>query len=544
MILIAGILAVASSCYGQDSLLLRNYQFVKRTDAWLTSQNAAGLTRLNHPSISEAEVSLTKSKGGHIDWYQSPDVLQVTANVESFTRISQRTVVFGAMTYDNFSGRDMAGSAFINPDHKPFDIVEDSLVNTGTKHRDTYRLTGAVGIDVGRGTAVGLRLDYTAANYAKYKDLRHKNKLMDLTFTAGLNRQLSIVNCQFTVGANYLYRRTTESVTFSLYGNEDKVYKSLIDYGTFMGRVEQFGSSGYTDQGREMPLVDDYNGASIQFSLQPTDNLTFYNALTYSHRVGYYGRKSPYTITYTNHHADLLTYEARLAWTVRRSVFYADFTMSSENLENQANTYRELKNESGANYYEYYDPVKTANKLWKNGRLAVTADLDVDGELPTWTLSAALNWHNRQQTSYLYPYYRRQHLRTTEASLSATRNLLTSKGVWTLSLTASYQKGSGDPYTDLTFADPSDKQTAPATTPAWLWREYQYIVAPQYTIGGSVAYAFIFPHTRLKTHVRLSATHRKANQTYEYSIATPHSDQRSENGNDCTSLALAVGCTF
>lgn len=533
LILIAGILAVASSCYGQDSLLLRNYQFVKRTDAWLTSQNAAGLTRLNHPSISEAEVSLTKSKGGFVDWYQSPDVLQVTANVESFTRISQRTVVFGAMTYDNFSGRDMAGSAFINPDRKPFDIVEDSLVNTGTKHRDTYRLTGAVGIDVWRRTAVGLRLDYTAANYAKYKDLRHKNKLMDLTFTAGLNHQLSVANCQFTMGANYLYRRTTESVTFSLYGNEDKVYKSLIDYGTFMGRVEQFGSSGYTDQGREMPLVDDYNGASIQFSLQPTDNLTFYNALTYSHRVGYYGRKSPYTITYTNHHADLLTYEAHLSWAVRHSMFSADFTMSSENLENQANTYRELKNESGANYYEYYDPVKTANKLWKNGRLAVTADLDVDGELPAWTLSAALNWHNRQQTSYLYPYYRRQHLRTTEASLSATRHLLTSKGVWTLSLTASYQKGSGDPYTDLTFADPSDKQTAPATMPAWLWREYQYIVAPQYTIGGSAAYAFIFPHTRLKTHVRLAATHRKANQTYEYNI-----------GNDCTSLALAVGCTF
>ena len=550
-------MAVASSCYGQDSLLLRNYQFVKRTDAWLTSHNAAGLTRLNHPSISEAELSLTKRKGGHVDWYQSPDVLQVTANVESFTRISQRTVVFGAMTYDNFSGRDMAGSAFIpltshlSPltSHRPFDIVEDSLVNTGTKHRDTYRLTGAVGIDVGRGTAVGLRLDYTAANYAKYKDLRHKNKLMDLQFTAGILLPLTSIlspltsnHSPLTVGANYLYRRTTESVTFSLYGNEDKVYKSLIDYGTFMGRVEQFGSSGYTDQGREMPLVDDYNGASIQFSLQPTDNLTFYNALTYSHRVGYYGRKSPYTITYTNHHANLLTYEARLTFNVprnatlsprERSTFNVDFTMSSENLENQANTYRELKNESGAYYYEYYDPVKTANKLWKNGRLAVTADLDVDGELPAWTLTAALNWHNRQQTSYLYPYYRRQHLRTTEASLSATRNLLTSKGVWTLSLTASYQKGSGDPYTDLTFADPSDKQTAPATTPAWLWREYQYIVAPQYTIGGSVAYAFIFPHTRLKTHVRLSATHRKANQTYEYSI-----------GNDCTSLAFAVGCTF
>ena len=319
MILIAGILAVASSCYGQDSLLLRNYQFVKRSDSWLTSQNAAGLTRLCSPSVSEAELSLTKSKGGLVDWYQSPDLLQATANVESFTRISQRAVVFGSMTYDNFSGRDMAGTAFISPDHKPFDIVEDSLVNTGTKHRDTYRLTGAVGVDVWRGLAAGIRLDYTAANYAKYKDLRHKSKLMDMTFTAGINYPLSIVNYQFTIGANYLYRRTTESLVFSLYGREDKVYKSLIDYGTFMGRVEQFGSSGYTDKGQEMPLVDDYNGLGLQLSIVHYP-LSIFTSLTYAHRNGYYGRKSPYNITYSNHHADLLTFDARLSWAVRHSL--------------------------------------------------------------------------------------------------------------------------------------------------------------------------------------------------------------------------------
>jgi hypothetical protein len=177
--------------------------------------------------------------------------------------------------------------------------------------------------------------------------------------------------------------------------------------------------------------------------------------------------------------------------------------------------------------------VKTANKLWKNGQLALTADLGINGELPAWTLMASLDWHSRQQTSYLYPYYRRQHLHSTKATLSATRNLLTPKGVWTFSLSTAYQKGRGEPYTDLTFAEPSDKQTAPATMDAWLWREYQYMVAPQYTIGGSVAYAFVFPQTRLKTHVRLSATHHKANQTYEYS-----------SGKDCTSLTLAAGCTF
>ena len=211
----------------------------------------------------------------------------------------------------------------------------------------------------------------------------------------------------------------------------------------------------------------------------------------------------------------------------------ADLTLNSENLENHANTYRELANESGAHYYEYYDPVKTANKLWRNGQLALTADLGVNGDLPTWTLMASLDWQNRQQTSYLYPYYRRQHLHQTKATLSATRNILTPKGVWTFSLTTAYQKGRGEPYTDYTFAEPSSKQNAPATMDAWLWREYQYMVAPQYSLGGSIAYAFVFPQTRLKTHVRLSATHHKANQTYEYN-----------NGKYCTSLTLAVGCTF
>ena len=521
---------MAQSGHAQDSLLLRDYQFVKRTDAWLTSQNAAGLTRLTKSGITEAELSLTKGKGGLTNYDQSPDLLQADVSIESFSRLSARTVVFGGMTYGNFSGKDMAGSAFIAPDRKPFGIVEDSLTNTGTKHRDTYHLTGAVGVDIWHGMSAGLRFDYTAANYAKYKDLRHKNKLMDMTFTAGI---YAPVSDWLSLGANYLYRRNTESLTFSLYGREDKVYKSLIDYGAFMGRVEQFGGNGYTDGSWEMPLVDDYNGVSLQFSIRPLDGFSFYNALTYAHRKGYYGRKSPYTITYTAHNADLLSYEARLTWKFRQSLLHADLSLNSENLENKANTYRELTNESGAYYYEYYEPVKTANKLWKNGQLSLTADLGIRGELPAWTFMAGINWMHRQQTAYLYPYYRRQDLKSTEALLSATRRLLTAKGVWTLSLSASYQKGSGEPYADMTFVSPSDKQTAPASMDAWLWREYQYLVAPQYHLGGSVKYAFLFPQTRLKTHVRLSATHHKANQTYEYS-----------NGKDHTQVVLAIGCTF
>ena len=140
---------MALSGHAQDTLLLRDYLFVKRTDAWLTSQNAAGLARLATASIAEAELSLTKGRGGLTNYDQSPDMLQADVSVEAFSRLSRRAVAYGGITYGNFSGDDMAGSAFIYPDRRPFGIVEDSLTNTGTKHRDTYHLTGAVGIDHG-----------------------------------------------------------------------------------------------------------------------------------------------------------------------------------------------------------------------------------------------------------------------------------------------------------------------------------------------------------------------------------------------------------
>ena len=84
------------------------------------------------------------------------------------------------MRYDNFSGRNMTGSAFIQTQRLPFDIIEDSLNNAGTKHRDTYNLMGALSWEIYKGIALGAKVDFTAANVAKYKDLRHKTKLMDL----------------------------------------------------------------------------------------------------------------------------------------------------------------------------------------------------------------------------------------------------------------------------------------------------------------------------------------------------------------------------
>ena len=509
----------------------RDYQFVKRTDPWLTNRNAAGLARFASTNIGEAELSVSKGNGGLVDYYQSEDDLQADARIESFYRLSPRTVAFGGMSYNNFAGRQMAGSAFIDPTRLPFDIVEDSLTNPGRKHRDTYSLTGALAFSLVRDIAAGIRLDYTAANYAKYRDLRHQNRLMDLTLTAGMTVPLGR---HATLGANYLYRRAVESVNFDTYGTNDKVFKSLVSYAAFMGKLEQFGGPGFTDDSREMPLFDERHGVALQAEGRFSPNLSLFNVFSYTTRSGYYGRKSPYTITYTEHNGHQMADQARLSYRSGRSRHSLDFGFAFEKLENNRNNYRELQNEAGASYYEYYDPVKAADKQWTQLNATYTADLGICGELPAWTITVGTNWQQRQQTAQEYPFFRRQKLTRQAYFAGATRQLPCQKGLWALSLHGTLTTGSGTPFEDGAYTTPGDKQQAPPAMQAWLWREYDFLTATQVAAEVSAKYTFLFPGTQLGTFVRATVGYRRATgEVSEYN-----------NGKDHTLLTFAIGCNL
>lgn len=513
-----------------DSLLLRDYTFMKQSDPWLNSPNAAALTRFTYQNMAQAELSLSGEKGGFSNYNGSDDVTLVQANVESFYRYNQRTVFFGSMSYENFSGRHMAGSAFINPERKPFDLVEDSLTNQGTKHRDTYALSGGVGCRVTDGFSIGARIDYTSANMAKYKDLRHQNKLMDLQLSGSVYADIT---SWFSLGAYYMHHRNTESITFGKYGTSDKVYKTLVSYANFTGHLEQFGQEGYTDKSREMPLVNNNNGGGIQFSIH--DSQTFlYTDLMYTQGWGYYGQKSPYTITYSNHNSEKYQWQVSLIdKSSTTAVYRIDMCFSHHKMQNDATTHRELKNASGATYYEYYTPVKNADRIWQDFSIGYTIHTGIRQAIPTWTIQASMAWMERQQTAYIFPFYRRQTLNCYSPSVFLCHNIIAKHGVWGFTLNGSFLQGEGKPYEDFTFQKPSDKQPAPPSMDAYLYREYQWLTAAQYHIGGQLKYAFIWPNTKLKMHALLNIDHHKANESTNYS-----------NGCRHTIVTAAIGCEF
>ncbi len=524
-------LSVALAASAQDSILYRDFSLVADRDVWTTSHNPAGLTRFSSRSISRAEVYGQLGHGGFTNYSGSKQTVEAGAEVESVYRMSRRVVGYGRMSYSNFTGQKMSGSYLIAPERSPFNLVEDSTTNLGRKHLDTYQLTGGVGVDLWRGLSVGIRADYTAANYAKYKDLRHKNKLMDLVLTVGAQMPIGPV----TIGADYFYHRNTESVQFSTYGRTEQPYISLIDYGAFMGTIEQYGGDGFTDQYREQPYVNDYNGFAVQAEWRLSPRLSWYNNFSMAYRKGYYGRKSPYTILYSRHSSHTYVYQTRLQLNLDRSVHHLDLSVDAENLVNRMSHYRSSINEQGATYYQYFDPERSANKVWATTRAAYTGWFGLRGDMALWKATAAATFGHRRQTSYLYPYYRRQHLDNTELSLGLERNLLLSKGILSLRADGSFLYGHGNPADDGTMATPSDKQEFPATMPVWLMREYRWLTAPQYEAGLGVRYSFVFPHTRLKTYVDVAASTRKANGI---------GGQEYVSERDHTTARVAVGCQF
>lgn len=522
-----GIVAQPSA---NDSILRRDFSFVAGNDPWLGGDNAAALTRYKSKNISMAEVYGLYQKGGFVNYNESPRLTEFGARVESFYRISPAIVAYGKMSYGNFAGHDMTGSAFIHPERKPFDIVEDSLTNQGKKHRDTYDLTGAIGWNFWKRASIGARIDFTAANMEKYKDLRHKTKYMNLKASAGVYIPLG---SRVSLGADYYYRRNTESLQFSTYARTEQVYVSFINYGPWIGATEQFGNDGFTDKSRELPLLSEYHGMGVQLSIDLLPNLTWYNAFSMAYRKGYYGRKSPYTIIFADHDSHSYSYSTHLKLSLNRQIHSLDFNIASENLVNKMRTYRNATNESGASYYEYFDPVKSGNRLWVNTHVGYTGQLGINGELPTWTVQLGADISHRKQTGYDYPYFRLQKITSTEGYARAERNIDLKKGILSVRLGFSFTKGSGNPFEDGTFIAPSDKQNGFPTMEAFLYREYYFLTAPQYTVDGGLRYSFIFPGTQIKTYADISANNTKANIHNEWLV-----------GRDRTNICLTLGCLF
>lgn len=220
--------------WGAGSAAQERFEDILRRNPWNAGPHAAGV-RQDSVSRSYAEAYFTKENGGWTDHSGSDDSWNAGAKTESIRHFG-KVSFFGRFAYDYFDGRDMCGSMLSRPGYYPVDILE---FTPGRKVRETYAFTGGAAAQLGHRWTGGLRVDFEAWNYAKRRDLRHKNTALDFEIAPGIMYRAG----RFAAGVAYIFAKNSDKVEAEQIGKKGDSYYAFFDKGLFYGTQELWDGS-------------------------------------------------------------------------------------------------------------------------------------------------------------------------------------------------------------------------------------------------------------------------------------------------------------
>ncbi len=273
---ILGLLLVLGSmvAHGQE------YDELYGRNPWNGGINRAGL-RQDSLSLSYAEVWGGLERGGMTNHSASEESYTLGVRTESM-RHFERLSFAGGFSFDYFDGRDMWGSMSMRPGYWPVDIYE---YTPGRKVRERYAFEGGLSADFTTSWRGGLWVDFMAGNYAKRKDLRHKNTTMDFAIAPSVQWHRG----KAAIGVAYLYEKHSERIEGEEIGSTPDSYLAFLDKGLFYG-VEKLWTSNeiHLDEAgiSAFAIKKQLHGAALDIELGE-----WYAEVRYRHTTGESGEK-------------------------------------------------------------------------------------------------------------------------------------------------------------------------------------------------------------------------------------------------------------
>ena len=457
---------------------------VRLGENWLNSENPAGLHAFGHGAESEIVLLGEGRYGGLKNYFSSKNELAFSVEASSVARLSKLVVVDGKVGYRHTTAKALAASYFINPMQTPFDLLEFTDENAGDKTLEELYLQGRVGVTPARCFSLGASMDYMAANYSKQRDLRHVNSLMDMRLVVGGMVHLGE---RVDIGLNYVYRRRNETLLLSTYGTQGKTFLSLLSYGAFFGKQETFGEIGYTKENENKPLFDARHGATLQVAWR-IGNAEWFNEAGFHTRSGYYGDPSYSTVVYSNHQGHDLSYRGLLTFATRCDAHRFGLRYGQEHVANTENIYSYKNEETGRDYIEYLGEREVGERTQRSLALEYTGRFGIRHGLARWEAWADASLDNRNTRASNYSDYRRQNISWWRLKAMGMRNLLSGRNCYSLSVSASYGGGSGQPCMDGRYASTTSGEALTRTRNDLLMQEWEFLASTQ--LGAGIGFTY------------------------------------------------------
>lgn len=448
---------------------------IKHNNAWLASGHVLGLQHLGVTGFSNAEGAIAIKRGDLINYYESDNSLSINSGIESYRKLNPRVTLYGKIAYQNFLGKNMGGSAFLDPYQNPLDINEFTDTTAGAKRLEEYNLKGGVAARITDKFSIGGKIDYQTANFTKLKDLRHDNRILALDVSLAASYKISE---RLEAGVGYGYSRRIETVAFDINGNTDRQYLSLINFGAFLGMAELYNTnSGYTS--KLTPMYNRAQTVSVFLNWKINDNTNWFGELIYGKREGYFGRKGTQSIVYTEHSGAQYTYNGVLSMQKDNSLHNVALQLSLNTLQNGQNIYRRETSAGGATSIVYYGQNEVLDQEQFNGNLTYWLHTGILQNIPVWSWGFTGEYQKRLKTVSLFPYFRKQEIDSYKLGMSASRNLACNKNLLSITARIAFATGTGLIKNDGLYALPSNNQAAPASGEVNLQREFGYLTNPR-----------------------------------------------------------------
>ena len=131
-------------------------------------------------------------------------------------------------------------------------------------------------------------------------------------------------------------------------------------------------------------MFNEYHGGALQLKWHILPKLQFFNEFAYKSRSGYYGKKSPATVVYSEHESDILSYNGTLTLQERKNLHSLHIDFQQETLNNFENIYRYNNEGGGINNVDYYGTLDTTDKTTLNLSAEYRGNFLVTDGCPAW----------------------------------------------------------------------------------------------------------------------------------------------------------------
>lgn len=407
---------ICAACCGTAGAQER-FDYVQRRNPWNGEMNAAGI-RQDTVSRSYAEIYFMKENGGLVDYSASDDSWTAgahTASIRHFDKVS----FAGRFAYDYFDGRNMCGSMFTRPGYYPVDLYE---FTPGRKIRESFALEGSVAAVLAEHWTTGLKAGFSAGNYAKRKDLRHKNKRLDLEVAPGLLYHRGA----WAVGVAYLFGRNSERVEADEIGTSAGSYQAFLDKGLAYGVLERWDGSGtHLDESgiSGFPIREMTHGVGVQGQYGPLQV-----EVAWRSRSGESGERDSWWYDF-----DASQATARATLTLRSSGYehFVRVHAERERLDNRERILRRETIDGIATVLDFGTLPIFERRSW-------TAGTEYEIRSERFDLRAGLDWERLGRRSTLcFPYVREQQ----QHALAGFARGRVTCGAWEVSLGADFRQG-------------------------------------------------------------------------------------------------------